>query len=220
MIPNLVRTPEDLKAARKVLGLSADGLARMLRIEDGRTIRRWEAGERDIPGPVTVVMETVMGYLAKKAMIARQLEMLRSGEMRSGKSKGTRMIDDTQENIKRLVAANAELDGALAILTRQPSAETGASTSKQVHWYDLRRLTPKFEPPEKDDWSVPTELSREAALAYFDKHENLGRLEICAEDDLSAEFLLEQREVLRSQHGISQRLSRGAVVNSFFVRRA
>jgi hypothetical protein len=28
-----------------------------LRIEDDRTIRRWEAGERKISGPVTLLME-------------------------------------------------------------------------------------------------------------------------------------------------------------------
>src|ERR1700735_1379230 len=113
MIPRLVRTPEDLRAARAALGFSADALARMLRIEDGRTVRRWEAGDRDIPGPVIVLMETAMGYLADKAMIAKQLEMLRSGKMKSGKKQGSKMVDDTAENIARLEAANASLDDAL-----------------------------------------------------------------------------------------------------------
>jgi hypothetical protein len=218
MIPRLVRTPDDLKAARAALGFSADALARMLRIEDGRTVRRWEAGDREIPGPVIVLMETAMGYLDDKAQILQQLEMLRSGKMRSGKSQGNKMVDDTADNIAQLEAAKASLDDALAILTRQPSIDSGVS--KQVHWYHLRRQTPKFEPPEKDDWSIPGELNCNAALAYFEKYEGFGEgLEICDDDDLSAEFILEKREVLRSQHGASQRLSPGEVVEVFCVRR-
>lgn len=120
MIPRRVRSPEELKAARHALGFSADGLARMLRIEDGRTIRRWEAGEREIPGPVIVLMETAMGYITRKASISQQLELLQSGKMRSGKRRGNKVVDDTEANIDRLVEAKASLDGALAILTRQP----------------------------------------------------------------------------------------------------
>lgn len=45
-------TPAELKAARHTLGLSAEGFARACMIESGRTVRRWEAGDRDIPGPV------------------------------------------------------------------------------------------------------------------------------------------------------------------------
>src|SRR5260370_38952960 len=91
MIPKLVRTPAELKAARHALGFSADGLARMVRVEDGRTVRRWEAGEREIPGPVTVLLETAMGYLAQKELILQQLEMLQSGKMRTSSSCGNKM---------------------------------------------------------------------------------------------------------------------------------
>lgn len=50
-------TPAELKAARHALGLSAEGFAHAVRVESGRTVRRWEAGERDIPGPVTALVE-------------------------------------------------------------------------------------------------------------------------------------------------------------------
>ena len=218
MIPKLVRTAAELKAARRALGFSADGLARMVRVEDGRTVRRWEAGDREIPGPVTVLMETAMGYLADLALILQQLEMLQSGKMRSGTSQGGMIVDDTPANIARLLEAKKSLEDALVILTRQPPVGSGASN--QVHWYHLKRQTPKFEPPENDDWSVPGELSCEAALAYFEKYEGFsGGLEICEDFDLSAEFILEKREILRSQHGASQRLSPGELVDTFFVRR-
>jgi hypothetical protein len=217
MIRKLVRTPDELKAARHALGLSADGLARMLRVENGRTVRRWEAGERDIPGPVIVLMETAMSYLAKRALILQQLEELQSGTMRTGKSEGNKMIDDTAETIARLCEAKASYESALESLTRQPLVE---GMSNQVHWYHLKRQTPKYDRSQKDDWSVPGEVSCEAALAYFEKHEGFSHgLELCEDGDLSAEFVLEKRELLRSQHGASQRLSAGELVELFFVRR-
>lgn len=49
-------TPTEFKAIRHVLGLSAQGLARALGVSDGRTVRRWEAGDRGIPGPVVRLM--------------------------------------------------------------------------------------------------------------------------------------------------------------------
>lgn len=53
-------TPADLKSARHALGLSAEGFARLVQVESGRTVRRWESGERDIPGPVTVIVRALM----------------------------------------------------------------------------------------------------------------------------------------------------------------
>lgn len=50
----------DLRAARAALGLSAAGFAKLVRVESGRTVRRWESGERDIPGPVAVIVEALM----------------------------------------------------------------------------------------------------------------------------------------------------------------
>jgi hypothetical protein len=89
-----------------------------------------------------------------------------------------------------------------------------------VHWYHLKRLNPLYEPPQKDEWSIPGELSCEAALAYFEKHEGFADgLEIC--DELDAEFVLEKRLLLRTQSpsGASQWLRAGNVVDSFPVRR-
>ena len=49
-------TPSGFKEARRAFGLSAEGFARLVHVESGRTVRRWEAGERDIPGPVIVLV--------------------------------------------------------------------------------------------------------------------------------------------------------------------
>ncbi|MDF1769853.1 hypothetical protein [Maricaulis sp.] len=57
-------TPEQFKAARQRLGYSQGHLAKELRLggDGARTVRRWELGEREIPGPVQVVLETWLGH--------------------------------------------------------------------------------------------------------------------------------------------------------------
>lgn len=58
-------TPAELKSARHALGLSAEGFARLMGVSSGRTVRGWEAGERngkpaDIPGPVKVLTRALV----------------------------------------------------------------------------------------------------------------------------------------------------------------
>lgn len=55
-------TPDEVKAARKTLGLSAKGLAEELRLgkDGGRTVRRWEAGTTPISGPASVAIELML----------------------------------------------------------------------------------------------------------------------------------------------------------------
>ena len=50
-------TPSEFKEARNSLNLSAADLARLFQIGSGRTIRRWEDGKQEVPGPVQVLME-------------------------------------------------------------------------------------------------------------------------------------------------------------------
>lgn len=50
--------PATFKRIRKErLGLTQTQMAALLRIDDIRTIRRWETGDRPISGPVTYLME-------------------------------------------------------------------------------------------------------------------------------------------------------------------
>ena len=49
-------TPTEFKEARHTLGLSTAKLAELFQVSSGRTVRRWEAGDRDIPGPAKVLM--------------------------------------------------------------------------------------------------------------------------------------------------------------------
>jgi transcriptional regulator with XRE-family HTH domain len=49
--------PAQFKAIRHKLGLTQSGLAARLRVEDIRSIRRYETGERSISGPVSLLME-------------------------------------------------------------------------------------------------------------------------------------------------------------------
>jgi DNA-binding transcriptional regulator YiaG len=50
-------TPAQLKKARHALGLSAEGFARLIGVKSGRTVRRWESGERAIPPPVQMLLK-------------------------------------------------------------------------------------------------------------------------------------------------------------------
>ncbi len=53
-------TPEELKAARQSLGLSADGFAKWLKATDGSQVRKWERGATTIPGPVRVLVKAAL----------------------------------------------------------------------------------------------------------------------------------------------------------------
>ena len=50
-------TPAQFKAIRNRYGLSQSDLASLLRLSDGRTIRRYEDGSREISGPVSIILE-------------------------------------------------------------------------------------------------------------------------------------------------------------------
>lgn len=53
-------TGDELRRARAALGLSTEGLARLVDVQGGRTVRKWEAGDRDVPGPVAVLLRALM----------------------------------------------------------------------------------------------------------------------------------------------------------------
>ncbi len=56
--------PEQVKAARKSLGLSQRGLAEALRmgLNGERQVRRWEDGETPISGPAQVALECLLHH--------------------------------------------------------------------------------------------------------------------------------------------------------------
>lgn len=64
-------TPTQLKEARHQLGLSASQMAAALSDPDTepqvspRTIRYWEAGDRNIPGPVAVLVKLMLKGVSK-----------------------------------------------------------------------------------------------------------------------------------------------------------
>ena len=45
-----------VRAIRQKFHLSAEGFAKVVGVESGRTVRRWEASSRDVPGPVLVLL--------------------------------------------------------------------------------------------------------------------------------------------------------------------
>ena len=66
----MIRTPDDLRAARRTLGLSASGLAAALRLgaNGGRTVRRWESGDIAFSGPVALVIEGLLRDASKSSI--------------------------------------------------------------------------------------------------------------------------------------------------------
>ena len=50
-------SPTEVQSIRKLAGLTQSGLARVLRITDQRTIRRWENGDIPVSGPASVILE-------------------------------------------------------------------------------------------------------------------------------------------------------------------
>lgn len=50
-------TPAEIQSIRKRAGLPQSGLARLLRITDERTVRRWERGDVPVSGPASILLE-------------------------------------------------------------------------------------------------------------------------------------------------------------------
>lgn len=60
-------TPEELRQTREKLGLTQAELSEKLLISDGRTVRRWEAGDRAIPGPAIAALRYMLKEAKEKA---------------------------------------------------------------------------------------------------------------------------------------------------------
>jgi hypothetical protein len=65
--------PDLFRRCRHALGLSAQGMASALRIADGRSVRRWEAGDRDIPGPAWVSLQFML-RAARENALAKEVD--------------------------------------------------------------------------------------------------------------------------------------------------
>jgi DNA-binding transcriptional regulator YiaG len=64
-------TPLELKAARKTLGLTQGELARALGMSGDRIVRRWESGERPVPGPVARMVRV---FIEDRKVLRRYLD--------------------------------------------------------------------------------------------------------------------------------------------------
>ena len=53
-------TPADLTSAQHALGLSDARFAHWVNVSDGSTVRKWKRGDRDIPGPVQVLVKAAL----------------------------------------------------------------------------------------------------------------------------------------------------------------
>jgi DNA-binding transcriptional regulator YiaG len=61
-------TADEFKQARAALGLSAAGMADalMLGMGGGRTVRRWEAGDATVSGPVEIAVNCLLNHARKR----------------------------------------------------------------------------------------------------------------------------------------------------------
>lgn len=71
-------TPDEFKAARERLAVSAEVLARAIRVSGSRTIYKWERGEVPIPGPIQVILD-----LIERSPQARNLLLPKGGSGRA-----------------------------------------------------------------------------------------------------------------------------------------
>jgi len=119
-IPRVVRTALQLRAARRALGLSPRGLARMIDAEDPAVVKGWESGTEAIPYPVTQLLEFCMELLMQREQIDERIEALTSGERLCGGLVCSNAANDvTEAEIANAVVAKTMNDFALAKLTRR-----------------------------------------------------------------------------------------------------
>lgn len=68
-------TPRELRIFMVDNELSGAGLARLTAVSDARVVRRWLAGDRDIPGPVVQLMTLLNSMTARARKDAIKLIM-------------------------------------------------------------------------------------------------------------------------------------------------
>ena len=66
-------TPDDFRAARQALGLTQNACAARLGIASGRTIRRWEKGQREIDPPAARLLADLVALDALRERTAAAL---------------------------------------------------------------------------------------------------------------------------------------------------
>ncbi len=55
----MAKSAAEYRAKIKKLGITDARFARICRV-DGRTTRRWSAGDRDVPGPATALLDLLL----------------------------------------------------------------------------------------------------------------------------------------------------------------
>ena len=72
-MPHIAMTPEELRAARAAFGLTGAEFAQVFDVSD-RTVRGWEAGQRDgNPAPVPRPIAVLVRLALKHASVRREL---------------------------------------------------------------------------------------------------------------------------------------------------
>ena len=71
-------SPEDLKTARKNLGLSIEDFATVFGVTEGRTVRGWEFGRRgtastSIPEPIALLVQVALKFPSVRAWLCARV---------------------------------------------------------------------------------------------------------------------------------------------------
>lgn len=77
-------TPIEMREARRKLGMSTGDLADALRMRQNgaRTVRRWESGELEVPGPAVVAIEAMLRERGESGALTLDAINVRIRELR------------------------------------------------------------------------------------------------------------------------------------------
>jgi DNA-binding transcriptional regulator YiaG len=68
---------EIFRRCRNALALSESAMAAALHVSGGRTVRKWEAGDRAVPGPAWVALRFMLRAARRRDLAAAVDEVLR-----------------------------------------------------------------------------------------------------------------------------------------------
>lgn len=67
-------SPQEFKDICHQIGLSDNGIARLIGVKNNRTIRYWKAGDNDISGPAVVLLRAIMASAAVRKYLGVTLK--------------------------------------------------------------------------------------------------------------------------------------------------
>lgn len=116
---------DEVRLVRLRLGLSAEAFARLLQVQGGRTVRKWEAADRGVSGPVAVIATALMENGAVRDYFGVRLlvEKATGREVPGMQMKEKHMFGSSYATVKLREAASG---AAKLVATWDPAGATEA----------------------------------------------------------------------------------------------